>query len=262
MARVFERFVALGDSTTEGLDDPDGTGGYRGWANRLAEIIAAQQGRLRYANLAVRGRRAFEIRAEQLERAVALAPDLATVVAGTNDVLRPRFDAEGVGAEIGAMQHALLQGGATVLTFTLPDLSRVIPAGRLLAVRVRALNDALRAVSRESGAVLVDVASYDVASDPRLWSRDRLHANSHGHERIAAALAHALELPGSDRSWADPLAAEYESPFLERLVEDMAWGREHLLPWVARRARGTSTGHGRRCKHPEFISLPAIDSAS
>lgn len=46
----FERYVAIGDSTSEGLDDPDGQGGYRGWSNRLAERIAAQQGSLLYAN--------------------------------------------------------------------------------------------------------------------------------------------------------------------------------------------------------------------
>lgn len=42
----FERYVAIGDSSTEGLDDPDGNGGYRGWANRLAETIPGQQGSL------------------------------------------------------------------------------------------------------------------------------------------------------------------------------------------------------------------------
>lgn len=63
----FERYVALGDSTVEGLDDPDGRGGYRGWANRLAERIATEPGELLYANLAVRGRKTREVLEEQLE---------------------------------------------------------------------------------------------------------------------------------------------------------------------------------------------------
>ncbi|OYU99868.1 MAG: lysophospholipase, partial [Verrucomicrobiales bacterium VVV1] len=42
--KPFSRYVALGDSSTEGIDDPDETGGYRGWSQRLAEHIAAQQG--------------------------------------------------------------------------------------------------------------------------------------------------------------------------------------------------------------------------
>ena len=90
--RQFERYVALGDSSTEGLDDPDGLGGYRGWSRRLAERIASGQGGLLYANLAVRGRTTGEIREQQLVPALALRPDLATVFSGTNDLVSRRFD--------------------------------------------------------------------------------------------------------------------------------------------------------------------------
>ena len=50
---AFLRYVAIGDSTTEGLEDPypDGSG-YRGWADRLAERMAQASPGLLYANLA------------------------------------------------------------------------------------------------------------------------------------------------------------------------------------------------------------------
>ena len=118
--RRFERYVAIGDSTVEGLDDPDGRGGYRGWANRLAERIARDQGGLHYANLAVRGRKTREVLDEQLEPALAMKPDLAAVVSGTNDILRPSFDPEAVARDIERMQRALIDAGATVVSFTLP----------------------------------------------------------------------------------------------------------------------------------------------
>ena len=51
----------------------------------------------------------------------------------------------------------------------------------------------------------MDLADYPVASDPRLWIADRLHANSHGHARMAQAFAHALGLGGTDLSWSSPL---------------------------------------------------------
>jgi lysophospholipase L1-like esterase len=117
---MWQRYVAIGDSTTEGLDDPDGAGGYRGWADRFALAVARAQGGLEYANLAIRGRTTARIRAEQLQPALDLAPDLATVVAGMNDVLRPSFDADRVAEDVGAMQRALVGQGATVLTFTRP----------------------------------------------------------------------------------------------------------------------------------------------
>jgi lysophospholipase L1-like esterase len=251
----FERYVALGDSTSEGMDDPDGRGGYRGWANRLAERIASQQGRLLYANLAVRGRTARQIREEQLGPALALRPDLATVVAGTNDILRLRFDADGFAADLEAMQNALVDQGATVLTFTLPDLSRVVPLGRLLAARVAEMNERITAACSRSGALLCALAAHSVASDPRLWSEDRLHANAAGHARIAEALASRLDLPGADGAWAHPLPEPARPPLTEMVRSELAWGRRYLLPWAWRHLRGRSSGDGRQAKRPSLLPV-------
>jgi lysophospholipase L1-like esterase len=248
----FERYVAIGDSTTEGLDDPDGAGGFRGWANRLAEHVAAAQGPLLYANLAVRGRSTREVRAEQLPRASAMRPDLATVVGGMNDLVRPRFDAQAVADDIEAMQRALVAGGATVLTFTLPDLGPVMPLARPLGPRVLALNAALRAASARTGAVLVDLAAHASGSDRRLWSEDRFHANALGHAFIAAALAHAVGLPGADDSWKQPLAAALPRTAPAAIGAEIAWWGRYFLPWMLRHARGRSSGDGRQAKRPEL----------
>src|SRR5216117_2056008 len=109
--RRFERYVALGDSSTEGIDDPDGRGGYRGWSRRLAQRIAEVQGSLEYANLGVRGRTTHQILRHQLAPALALRPDLATLFSGTNDVVGGRFDRDAVAHDIEAMQRALIAGG-------------------------------------------------------------------------------------------------------------------------------------------------------
>jgi lysophospholipase L1-like esterase len=258
-SRRFERYVALGDSTTEGLDDPDGAGGYRGWADRLAERIAAQQGALAYANLAVRGRCARQIKDEQLAPALALEPDLATVVAGMNDLLRAGFDARGVAAEIGAMQRGLIAQGCVVVTFTIPDISRrlaISPLAQLLSRRTLALDDEIRRVTAASGAVLFDVAAHALASDPRMWSRDRLHANTEGHARIAAGLAQALALPGADDAWLAPLPDPPPRGLRARVAEDLAWGRDYFVPWLWRRMQGRTTGDDRTAKRPALAIVP------
>ncbi|SCL44023.1 Lysophospholipase L1 [Micromonospora citrea] len=251
---MWQRYVAIGDSTTEGLDDPDDAGGFRGWADRFALAVARAQGGLEYANLAIRGRTTARIRAEQLQPALDLAPDLATVVAGMNDVLRPSFDADRVAEDVAAMQRALVGQGATVLTFTLPDPVPVMPLARPLRGRMLALNAALRAATAETGATLLDLGAHPVASDPRLWSDDRLHANSAGHERIAAALAHTVGLPGTDDGWTRPLEAAPRRRRHEVLRAEAAWARRHLLPWLARHARGRSSGDDRVAKRP--VPLP------
>ncbi|ASW54882.1 SGNH/GDSL hydrolase family protein [Plantactinospora sp. KBS50] len=251
---MWHRYVAIGDSTTEGLDDPDGAGGYRGWADRFALAVAATQGGLEYANLAIRGRTAGQIRAVQLPVALRLAPDLATVVAGMNDVLRPSFDARAVAADVQTMQEALVDLGATVLTFTLPDPVPVMPIARPLRGRVLALNEELRRATARTGATLLDLGAYPVASDPRLWSDDRLHANPAGHARIAAALAHTLGLPGADGTWSRPLPSAPRRRRAEVVRAELAWTRRHLLPWLLRQLPGRSIGDGRIAKRP--VPLP------
>ena len=262
--RGFERYVAIGDSSTEGIDDPDGGGGFRGWANRLAEAIAAAQDTERpllYANLAVRGRRTRQIRAEQLAPALALRPDLATLFTGTNDVVAREFDLDAVAADVDAMQRALVDAGATVLTFTLPDYARVMPMARRITPRLRDLNRRLRSIAAANGALLVDFEAHPVAGDPRLWSDDRLHANAAGHARIAAALGQALGLPGSDGAWQEPLPPLPPATPLARLGHELAWGRRHFLPWLWRHARGRSSGDGRLPKRPDLspVEPPPVD---
>jgi len=255
--RTYERYVAIGDSTSEGLDDPDGRGGYRGWANRLAERLAEEQGSVLYANLAVRGRTTRQIREQQLEPALAMRPDLVTVVSGTNDLLRRSFDLKALGADVEAMQRAFTGTGATVLTFTLPDMSAVMPLARLFRERLLHMNDRLREISAQTGAIVCDLAAYPVASDPRLWSDDRLHANSVGHARIAEALADHAGLPGATHAWSDPLPHAPPRSAFDVVRAEVSWLRIHFLPWIWRHARGRSSGDGISPKFPQLTHFAA-----
>lgn len=256
MPRAFARYVALGDSSTEGLDDPDGQGGYRGWSQRLAERLhASTSPNLHYANLAIRGLTTAQIRATQLAPALAMGPDLATVFCGTNDVTAFRFDVHAVAADIAHMQRALVSSGATVLTFTLPDLTPLMPLARLIAPRIAALNRALADASRATGTILVDFAAHPVATDIRLWSNDRIHANSAGHARIADALAHALHLPASDHSWSHPLPTTVRPSRLQRCQSELNWLHRHLLPWLFQTLAGRSSSRGRGAKRPRLAPL-------
>lgn len=246
----FERYVAVGDSSTEGLDDPDADGGYRGWADRLAELVAATSPGLHYANLAVRGKSAGEIGATQLAPALAMRPDLATVVAGMNDLLRARWSATRVAGHIGEMVSGLRNVGATVITFTIPDVSRRMRLGRTLTAKTAALNVEIHKIATATGALLLDLASYDIAHDPRVWAVDRIHGNPEGHARIAAALAHLLGLPdATPHSLTESLPPDGRRR-RDKLVEDVRWIARFVAPWALRRVRGRTTGDGMTAKRP------------
>ncbi|MFI8965780.1 SGNH/GDSL hydrolase family protein [Streptomyces sp. NPDC053493] len=255
--RGYLRYVALGDSQTEGVGDGDDTRGLRGWADRFAELAARTSPELRYANLAVRGRLAGQVRAEQLAPALALEPDLATVVAGVNDLLRPRFDADEVAGHLAAMFAALTAAGARVVTLTFPDLTRMIPVARPVAPRIAALNARVREAARPYDVLVVETGHHPVVNDPRLWSPDRLHAAPLGHARIAAAVAHALGLPDCDDSWTRPLPPPGTRPAtgLRAAGVELAWAAAFLGPWLGRRLRGRSSGDARTAKRPALLPV-------
>jgi lysophospholipase L1-like esterase len=253
---AFTRFVALGDSTTEGIgDEPWPDGRDRGWADRLAHELADLDPSTRYANLAVRGMSAIDVRDDQLAAAVALEPDLATVIAGMNDLVSPRFDAAAVGDALEDLVGTLRSSGATVVTMTFPDLGAIIPFGRLLAGRVEALNTRIRAVADTYGAELVDAAQHPVAGDPRIWADDRLHLNPDGHVRIAGAVARAIDLPGSSDDWLVIPPAGERPGLADRVGTEVRWARTHLAPWVGRRVTGRSSGDGRVAKRPTLAPV-------
>jgi lysophospholipase L1-like esterase len=249
--RTFRRYVAIGDSTTEGLEDPYPTGGYRGWANRFAAHMSAAFGPLEYANLAVRGLGAYQIRMTQLPKALAMNPDIVTVVAGVNDLLGARFDVESVSAQVAQMIEAFREREVTVLTFTMPDITRVNPITRLIRGRLQKLNQRLRETCARTGALLLDLAASEVASDARLWHEDRLHANSLGHERTALGLAATLGLP-TKRAWNEPLMSVPAPSFAQILLREWHWSRNYLFPWMTRHARGQSSADGCVPKRPEL----------
>lgn len=244
---AYRRFVALGDSTTEGLMDlnPDGT--FRGWADRLAERLAYDEPDLHYANLAVRGKRVSEVVEEQLPAALELRPELASVLCGLNDMLRRDCSVPEVIAQVDELVGTLRGAGADVIAFTLPDPIPINPIAKGAAGRLRNLNMAVRDLAAGHGAYLVDLEAHPVSSDRRLWHRDRLHANELGHQRIALAAAEALGLAGADAGWTAPFA----DPLLPRSrVSHAIWAGQYLTPWVLRRLRGVSSGDGITAKRP------------
>ncbi|MDE9365422.1 SGNH/GDSL hydrolase family protein [Luteipulveratus sp. YIM 133132] len=251
----YSRYVALGDSQTEGVGDGDDLTGLRGWADRLAEHLAAANPGLTYANLAVRGLRARQIRDTQLDIALALRPDVATVMAGMNDLIRPSYDAATVSTDLEAMFAALTGSGAVVATCTFPDIGVIAPVARPLRARVVDLNERILRLAQAYGVRVVRPDLHPVTTDPRIWAVDRLHASPLGHERIAAGMAQALGVPGFDDAWTTALPPLGRPPVLSRAINESRWLATFLAPWVARRVRGRSSADGRMAKRPALLPM-------
>lgn len=247
------RYVAIGDSTVEGLEDPGPDGAYVGWADRLAGHLRSVHPDLTYANLAVRGMTAREVRTHQLDRALDLRPDIAVVVAGVNDVLRPRFDKEALREDLLAMHAALHDAGARVATFTMPDMAKVAPLAVVLRGRLKALNEVTRETAERYGTVVADLAAEPLSSNPALWHDDRLHGNSEGHRRIALALAEGLGVDAGD--WREPLPQVPREPMPAVVARELAWVATHLAPWAWGKLAGRPPEAPPECKRPELLPV-------
>nr|WP_246425191.1 SGNH/GDSL hydrolase family protein [Streptomonospora nanhaiensis] len=253
---VIRSYVAIGDSLTEGLDDPAPDGGYRGFADRLAEHLGAAAPGFCYANLAVRGRRVRHIFGEQLEQTLRFAPDLVTVHAGGNDVLRPTTNLDTLAAEFEAGVRRLRDAGIRVVILSGHDTGWV-PVLRVYRGRIAVFSMHLRAIAERTASDIVDLWSLGALNDPRAWSVDRLHFNAAGHGIVAARIAELLGCPMGPRElWARPWETPPERlPRILRRRENWRWARHHLVPWLGRRALGRSSGDGRLPKRPELAEL-------
>ncbi|MGY1708415.1 SGNH/GDSL hydrolase family protein [Geodermatophilus sp. SYSU D00758] len=255
----WHRYVALGDSFTEGLADPDPerAGEFRGWADRLAGHLAAAAGHdVEYANLAVRGRLLGQVLAEQVPVALEARPDLVSLVAGGNDLLRPGADPDRLAAALEDAVARFRAAGADVLLATGVD-PRETPIIRRTRGRVAVFNASLWSVAARHGAVVLDLWGAPWLYDWRLWDGDRIHLTAEGHRRTALAAAAALGLP-AEGDWREPLAPQAPRALRAAVAEEVAWLRGFVVPWVARRVRGRSSGDGRAAKRPVPLALPRV----
>lgn len=247
-------YVALGDSFTEGVGDPDpDTGIERGWADRLAAVLAREDPDFRYANLAVRGLLLDRIVSTQVPDAVRMAPDLVSLCAAGNDLLRPGADPAALAERLEGAVATLRATGADVLMFTGFD-TRESPLLNLIGRRLAAMNDHIREIAHRQGAYLVDLWVMPPLADPRARTDDRLHLNPAGHARVAARVCEVLGLP-PEIDWHAPWPPAEPMTWSGRRVEDVRWARQHLWPWVQRRARGRSTGDDRTAKRPRLVRV-------
>ena len=265
--RTWQRYIALGDSFTEGLSDPDPSGpdAFRGWADRLADHLAAAAptGSIEYANLAIRGRLLPQVLAEQVPVALAARPDLVSLVAGGNDLLRPGVDPDRLAADLETAVVSFREAGADVLLATGVD-PRQTPIIRRTRGRVAVFNAHLWSIAARHGAVVLDQWGAAWIQDARMWDPgDRIHLTAEGHRRTALAAAAALGVPvdGEDGDWRTPLEPAPPRPFREVAAQELAWVRGFVVPWVGRRLRGRSSGDGRVAKRPDPVLLDAIGSS-
>lgn len=245
------RYVAVGDSFTEGVgDEPPGSPAPRGWADLVAEELAAANGGIEYANLAVRGRLLEPIVTDQITAALAMdpPPTMLTLNGGGNDMLRTG-DLAGLVELMHSAVRRCRDSGIRVVLLAGADPSGGLPFGPTIRRRGEYLTNEVATIAAHEGVEFIDVFHDTEIRAAEYWSADRLHLNPAGHRRAAALILRGLGVPTQvpERPSATTAPAG--------LIGDIRFAREHLLPWVIRRVRGRSSGDERVAKYPDWVSV-------
>lgn len=182
---MWKHFVAMGDSFTEGIgDEVDGVA-LQSWVVSFAELHETE---LKYTNLAKRGLISKEIREQQLEEALALQPDLVSLIAGANDILKGRFNRDEYEKDMAFMIDALSKSGASIIIGNLPDFTvrLPLPEGKKEAVKAQLVetNEIIRSLSDKYKCYFIDFWDQSLSQDSSFWSQDLVHPNSRGYKEI------------------------------------------------------------------------------
>lgn len=275
------RFVALGDSLTEGVGDPVGEA-WRGWAALLVAGLSDGPDRsVEFTNLAVSGAQTRDVLERQTPAALALGPDVVSVVIGVNDTLRCTFDIHAVAARLDRVYAAFRAQDAVLLTACLPDPGAMLglpgALARPLARRQRAVNTVVHALSERHGAVHLHAAEGAWLTDRAMWSADRLHPGERGHRQLALRFHALLEQEGIATGNAPSAEPEFRAPTRSA---SLWWLATAGTGWVARRctdllpqlltlaaaevrhrARGTSARLDLSASHAVASALAALSVA-
>jgi lysophospholipase L1-like esterase len=240
------RYVAIGDSFTEGVGDELPDGHVRGWADLVAQGWADASGEsVEYANLAIRGKLVWPIVEQQLEPALALRPTHLSFNGGGNDMLRPRTSVARVVEAFQTVIRRCDDEGVQLILLSGANPSAQLPLSRLIQRRGDILSRAVEAHLADRSDIVRALNWFDrELATPPYWSEDRLHMNTRGHHRVAARVLTALGMEPPADWWSLP-ALPAPAP------RGATYYREHVGPWVRRRLTGTSSGDGRE---PKFAS--------
>ena len=262
----YSNFIVLGDSFSEGMTDVIINGNYRGWADRVADVMAKQIPGFRYANLAVRGKLIQQVVNDQVPAALQLIQPntLVSFHAGANDVIRPNYDATvtlpSYAKAVRELAAELAKHDAKLMLFTVQESARATSkTGAIWNERFKEFNRQVRELAKEVDAILNEANDGRYPNDVRFLAFDRLHLNPEGHRRVAQGVLENLGLP-FDENYKVPLPPAKKEFFLKRKAIGALWVATFVIPWIIRRLRGKSSGDGRLPKYPSLIAWPISDN--
>lgn len=250
------RIAFVGDSFTEGLGDERADGTPRGWADRVAEGLAAALDEPVYCvNLAIRGRLLAPIVNDQLDAVLALdpPPDLILLNGGGNDMMSTRFSLDRVMTLTRRAIDKCRAAGIPLMLVSGATPADFLPLSSLMARRGTEYLNAVEELVTAEGTPLVSHWRDAELTKRPYWSVDRLHLGPLGHERVAANVLTHLGHPTPPPEPPQPLPRR-------TVAGEISYAVVHVAPFAGRALTGRSAGDGREAKYPDWTLVRPVVS--
>ncbi|KAA0761805.1 SGNH/GDSL hydrolase family protein [Bacillus sp. SH5-2] len=197
---MWKRFVAIGDSFTEGIGDEVEGIALKSWVDHFVQLCVND---IEYVNFAKRGLVTKEIFSQQLEKALTFKPDLVSLIAGANDVLKGRWNHQAYKNDMEFMIDKLSKTDADIIIANLPDFTVRLPFSsekkQVIKEQLIEANDVIGSLSREYKLHHIDFWNHQLVSDNTLWSTDLIHPNSKGYVKVAELIFNSLPVHDSSK---------------------------------------------------------------
>ena len=194
-------YVALGDSTGAGVGAKEG-----GYVARLFKKIEERRPGSTLSNVCVSGATTADLVRDQLQKGVALNPDLVTVGIGINDI------GHGLTLEQFSKNYEEIlstlkdKTHAQIVVANIPDVSSAprIPSSMKSEYQrqIDQFNQRLEEIANRHGVAVFDVYSItktELPSHPEYFSNDGFHPSDEGYELWAShmwpTVAKVIEAP-------------------------------------------------------------------
>jgi lysophospholipase L1-like esterase len=183
-------YVALGDSTGAGVGASDG-----GYVARLFKRLEERRPQSKLSNLCVSGSTTADVVRNQLERGVALNPDLVTIGIGINDIghgltleqFSKNFDQ--ILSTLKEKTHA------TIVVTNLPDISSAPRIPNSMRSQYQRQIDEfckrLEEIASKHGVTIFDIytiTKQELPAHPEYFSADGFHPSDAGYELWATQM--------------------------------------------------------------------------
>jgi lysophospholipase L1-like esterase len=188
---MWNTYVAIGDSITEGFGDPVAGYDNHGWVPLVVGQLRKLNPGMKAYNFGACASTVEMVKQYQVKKALAQNPDLVTLTIGANDANEPGWISTSFANQYAGLLQSLIATGRTLITLTYPTYEDIfrenfrnsaqVDGWSYYFKRLDEINRTIRETSKRYNLVCFEFEGFEPFKDPQNLSYDMVHPNSKGY---------------------------------------------------------------------------------